>query len=143
MPSKTRFSPAGRRFRTLRDAERFDAWLHRLLVRICYRAARRNCARHTVEMNVSARVGNIHTSDSQAAFALRDELNRGFGRLSTEHRTVLVLVYYMGLSLKETADLLDVPLGTVQSRLNRAARTMRAALEADGRPTDPVAEGAR
>ena len=50
-----------------------------------------------------------------------------------DQRSVLVLRHYLGLSLAETAETLQIPLGTVQSRLNRASLAMRAALEADQR----------
>jgi RNA polymerase sigma-70 factor (ECF subfamily) len=116
----------------LRDPDRFEAWLHRVLVRTCYAAARRNRVRHLVEIEMSPSLGP-NTPDAQVDVAVRDQLNRGFARLSTEHRTVLVLVHYLGLSLAETAEMLGVPLGTVQSRLNRATGTMRAALDADER----------
>src|SRR3954451_1817776 len=118
--------------RALRDPDRFEAWLHRVLVRTCYAAARRNRVRQLVEIEMSPFTGP-NTQDAQIDVALRDQLNRGFARLSTDHRTVIVLVHYLGMSLAETAEMLDVPLGTVQSRLNRAIRVMRAALDADER----------
>ena len=83
------------------------------------------------------------TSDAQRAVAVRDQLERGFVRLSTDHRAVIVLVHYLGLSLSEAGEVLGVPLGTVQSRLSRATQNMRAALEADERPVPLTAEGVR
>ena len=74
---------------------------------------------------------------------MRDQLERGFRHLSTEQRAVLVVRHYLGLSLHETADVLGVPLGTVQSRLYRATAAMRAALEADDRLADLATETAR
>ena len=50
---------------------------------------------------------------------------------------VLVLHYYLGLTLDEGAEALGIPPGTVRSRLNRATKAMRAALDADGR-RDPI-----
>jgi RNA polymerase sigma-70 factor (ECF subfamily) len=64
----------------------------------------------------------------------RDELDRAFARLSTEQRAAIVLQYYRGLTLEEIAGILDVPVGTVRSRLHYAKRTLRAAIEADARP---------
>lgn len=128
--------------RALRDPDRFDAWLHRLLVRSCYRTAARQRARGMVE--IQAYVNDQQTvSDAQRAVAVEDQLDRGFRRLSTEHRTVLVFRHYLGLTMAETAVALGVPLGTVQSRLNRATKTMRAALEADGRTADLATEVVR
>lgn len=116
----------------LRDPACFDAWLHRLLVRACYREARRSRARRTVELQIAP--PDRSDRDSGQALAERDELERGFRRLDTEQRAVLVLHYYLGLSLEEAAEALGVPAGTVKSRLHRAIQAMRAALDADARP---------
>lgn len=119
--------------RGLRDPDRFDAWLHRILVRCCYRAARGHRVREVTEVDMAdAREPSVR--DTQADVALRDQLERGFTRLSADHRTVIVLRLYLGLSQTETADALEVPLGTVQSRLDRAIRAMRASMAADDRP---------
>jgi RNA polymerase sigma-70 factor, ECF subfamily len=61
--------------------------------------------------------------------------------LSIDHRAVVVLHTYLGLSLEEVADALGVPGGTTRSRLHYAVRAVRAALEADERP--PVREVAQ
>jgi RNA polymerase sigma-70 factor, ECF subfamily len=128
--------------RGLRDPDRFDAWIHRLLVRACYRAAKRRRTREIVELKVSSSTDPV-TLDTQHAVALRDELERGFRRLSPDQRAVLVLRHYLGLSLAESADVLGIPLGTMQSRLSRATQAMRAALQADERSTTATAEVAR
>lgn len=128
--------------RSLRDPDRFEAWLHRLLVRACYRAAKRSRQRVVVELSNSLTRDPL-TSDSQRTVALRDQLERGFQRLSSEQRAVIVLHHYLGLSLAESAEALAIPLGTMQSRLSRATQAMRAALEADERPGMGAAEVAR
>ncbi len=56
------------------------------------------------------------------------DLLRGFDRLSAEHRQVLLLVSVEGLEYREVAEILDIPLGTVMSRLSRARDTLRAAM---------------
>lgn len=118
--------------RSVRDPERFDAWLHRLLVRACHRAARQVRVRSVAEIGMAG-TPEPATRESQQDVLVRDQLERAFRRLSPEHRTILVLRHYLGLSQVETADILGVPLGTVQSRLDRATRAMRASLEADDR----------
>jgi RNA polymerase sigma-70 factor (ECF subfamily) len=65
----------------------------------------------------------------------RDQLERGFRRLSIDHRAVMVLHHYLGMTLDEVADTLGIPVGTVRSRLHHAMRGLRAALDADARPT--------
>jgi RNA polymerase sigma-70 factor (ECF subfamily) len=76
--------------RGLRDPDRFDAWLHRLLVRACYRAAKRGRQRTVVELALDSTLEPA-TPDAQRAVAVRDQLDRGFRRLSPEQRTVVVL----------------------------------------------------
>jgi RNA polymerase sigma-70 factor (ECF subfamily) len=128
--------------RGLRDPDRFDAWLHRLLVRSCYRAAKRGRQRAVIELPLDAML-EPRTPDAQRAVAVHDQLDRGFQRLSPEQRAVIVLHHYLGLSLAESAEALAIPLGTMQSRLSRATQAMRAALDADERPAVGAAEVAR
>ncbi len=128
--------------RGLRDPDRFDAWLHRLLVRACYRAAKRRRTRDAFEVTVSSTIDGI-TSDTERALALHDELERGFRRLTPDQRAVIVLYHYLGLSLAESAEALAIPLGTMQSRLSRATQAMRAAIAADDRPPALSGEVAR
>jgi RNA polymerase sigma-70 factor (ECF subfamily) len=128
--------------RGLRDPDRFDAWLRRLLVRACYRAAERHRRHAAVELNIDGAIGPTG-GDPQATVAVRDQLDRGFRRLSPEQRAVIVLHHYLGLSLVDAADTLGIPLGTMQSRLSRATQVMRAALEADDRTPALAGEGLR
>lgn len=118
---------------TLRDPALFDAWSYRLLVRACYAEGRRTRAwtpsLRLLPSDEPADEADIGSIDD------RDQLERGFRRLSLEHRAVVVLHHYLDLSLDEVAETLDVPVGTVRSRLHRAMRAMRAALEADARPS--------
>ncbi len=117
----------------LRDPARFEAWSYRLLVNACYDEGRRRRV-----WNPNLRV--LHDDDTAGPDALsqvhdRDQLERGFRRLSIDHRAVVVLHTYLGLSLDEIADTLGVRPGTIRSRLHYAVRAMRAALDADERPS--------
>ncbi len=78
--------------------------------------------------------------DAQELTAVRDQLERGFRRLTVEQRAVLVVHHYLGLPDAEAAMVLDIALGTFKSRLNRATVALRAALEADER-TPILAKG--
>lgn len=119
----------------LREAERFEAWLHRILVHACYAEARR--ARDWT-LNVRALpVEGPGTRDSTLDVVLRDTLDRGFRRLPTEQRAIFVFHHYLGLTLGEIADTLGIPLGTVKSRLHYATNALRAAIEADARTATP------
>ena len=123
---------AWRDIRGLRDPERVDAWFRRLVVRSCYRQARRERRRSIVELRVVSDLPPV-VPDHELSVADRDRLERGFARLGPDQRAVLVLTYYLGLPLNEVAETLDIPTGTVKSRLHRALAAMRAALEADDR----------
>ena len=108
---------------SLRDLERFDAWLRRLLVRACYDEARRN-RRH--RGNVTLLPHHEPTiPDSSHALADRDEMDAALMRLSTDHRAIVIHHYYLGLSLSEIADAFDIPLGTAKSRLHHARLALR------------------
>jgi RNA polymerase sigma-70 factor (ECF subfamily) len=124
----------------LRDPDRFEAWLHRLLVHACYREAGRHKRRRSIEVQVdsvampeASFAGPDRAMDLASDLAGRDQLERGFRRLDIDQRSVLVMHYYLGFSLDEAAEVLGVPPGTVRSRLHRAIALMRAALEADAR----------
>ena len=130
---------AWRDLSALRDPNRFGAWLHRLLVRACLREARRG--RRRVAIEGSLRPMRTVEPDPALDLADRDELARGFARLDPGQRTVVVLHHYLGLTLDEVADAVAVPPGTARSRLHRATRAMRAALEADARSSRTVNEG--
>ena len=117
----------------LRDGDRFDAWLHRLLVRACADQGRR--ARRLRPEISGVEVDAREPADDVARIIDRDELERAFLQLSVEHRSVMVLVHYVGLSAPEVASILGVPAGTVYSRLHYAARQMRELLPASARLT--------
>ena len=123
---------AWRDLSALREADRFEAWLHRVLVRTCHREARRERRQRTAEVR-ELPLDNTPGLDELPQVANRDELERGFRRLSVDERAIIVLHHVEGLALAEVADVMGLPLGTVKSRLHRSLQTMRAALESDAR----------
>jgi len=117
----------------LRDPARFDAWSYRLLVRACYAEARRD-RRWAPNLHLLP-ADEPMAADGMSTVVDRDQLERGFRRLSIDHRAVVVLHHYLDQPLETVAETLGVPLGTVRSRLHYAMRGLRAALDADARPT--------
>lgn len=115
----------------LRDPDRFDAWLHRLVVRSCLADARRERQR-VMDLRVLP-IDVPSATDEFRDVVDRDQLERGFRRLSAEQRAILVLRHFEGRDLGEIADPLGIPVGTASSRLHHAHRAMRAALDADAR----------
>lgn len=123
----------------LRDPDRFDAWLHRLTVNACLDAIRRR-RRRPIEIQIEPLV-LPGAADHVNRIAARDELDRGLARLSPDLRAVLVLHYYVGMSVPSLADTLGIPLGTAQSRLGRALAALRVTLGADDAQRQPAVEG--
>jgi RNA polymerase sigma-70 factor, ECF subfamily len=115
---------------TLRDVERFDGWLYRLLMRAVNDEFRR---RRRFRATMEAIQSELTVSDGASNLADRDQLERGFRRLSVDHRAIVVLHHYLGLPLTEAAAALDIPVGTAKSRYHHAMSALRAALEAEAR----------
>ncbi|CAN5694594.1 RNA polymerase sigma factor SigM [soil metagenome] len=113
---------------TLREPERFDAWLRRLVVNACYVEARS-------QRRWSARVRLIEASsvstepDVARSVAIRDGLESAFRKLTPERRAVVVLHHHLGYSLVDIASTLGIPVGTARSRLHYAVRQLRATLD--------------
>lgn len=127
------FVRAWREIPRLRDANRFDAWLRRLVVNACYDEGRRVKRRAEVSLlNANKRF----VVDSSTAMAETDRVERAFRQLPLDQRAVLVLQHYMQFSHSEIADTLGIPIGTVKSRVRYGVAAMRAALEADDRSAE-------
>ena len=127
---------AWRDLRALRDLDRFDAWLYRILVRCVYRIA--GGERREADRRRLTRSDTANPADPGRDIANRDEIDRGFRSLKAEHRAVLVAHHYLGLTDDEAAEALGVPAGTVKSRLHRATAAMRAGTDADTRRDEPL-----
>jgi len=121
----------------LRDPARFEAWSYRLLVRACYAESRKQ--RHWAPNLRLLPADESIADDDLSSVVDRDQLERGFRRLTFDHRAVVVLHHYLDLPLDRVADILGIPVGTAHSRLHHAMRGLRAALDADARPPVEVA----
>jgi RNA polymerase sigma-70 factor (ECF subfamily) len=124
---------------TLRDPDRFDAWLRRLLVRACMDEARR-LRRHRVDVELHP-IFVPSVAGHESVIADRDQVERGFIRLDPEMRAVIVLHHYLDLPLADVAVTLGIPVGTAKSRLHRGMALLRAALDADARSGLGISEG--
>ncbi|HEY8171011.1 MAG TPA: RNA polymerase sigma factor [Candidatus Limnocylindria bacterium] len=120
---------AWRRLPKLRDPDRFEAWIHRILVHACYDEFNRARSKRPTFVTV---LPNDHPGvpDTSSSVADRDELERAFRSLTVEQRAVFVLHHYVGLPLVEVADVLGIPAGTARSRLHYAIAKLRQALTA-------------
>lgn len=107
-----------RGLRGLRDPEALYGWVRAIAVREAVRVARLQARTVPAELDELPAAG-----DPQLAADVRDVLDR----LSPQHRAALVLRDLEGLDEQEVARLLDVPAGTVKSRLHRARASFRRA----------------
>jgi RNA polymerase sigma-70 factor, ECF subfamily len=120
------FAMAWRKRAGLRDPGRFDAWFGRILVNVC-RERLRQRARSRVRSLEEAPEAAIGDGTHDAA--TRDAIRGALRRLDADHRIVVVLRYWADLTIDEIAERVDVPPGTVKSRLHYALRSMRPRLE--------------
>jgi RNA polymerase sigma-70 factor (ECF subfamily) len=116
---------------SLRDPGMVEAWSYRAVVHACHDELRKQRRRAP-----TIRLLPIDGAADDPVFSVvdRDQLDRAFRALSVDHRAVIVLQYYRDLTLPDIAETLDLPIGTVRSRLHYAKRALRAAIEADERP---------
>ena len=123
----------------LREPDRFEAWLRRLLVRACFKGVRRSKRVEAVEIRLTP-ADEPAVSGNERNLDINDQLERGLARIPADQRAVVVLVYYLDLPLADAAQAMGIPLGTTKSRLNRATQALRAAIEADDRMPSGMGE---
>jgi RNA polymerase sigma-70 factor, ECF subfamily len=123
----------------LRDVAKYEAWSYRLLVHACYAEAKAKPRWAMEDVVLQANV--LRAPDAYHEVVERDALERAFQRLTLDHRAVIVLRYLLDMTPEEVADTLGIPRKTVYSRLERAVRAMRGAIEADARAIAPLPGG--
>lgn len=116
----------------LRDPDRFEGWLNRVLVRSCRDQLRRRRQGRNARVESPSATSQSH-DDLAVGVAIRDELESALTMLSVEQRTVIVLLYYLGMTHQQAAHVIGQPVGTVKSRLSRALNHLQAELAAADR----------
>ncbi len=134
------FIHAWRNLPTLRDPDRFEAWLHRLIFRACIDILRRRRSR-PIEVELSPFEAGPAVADASTTIADRELLDDALRRLDPEWRAVVVLHYYLGMPLPAVAATLGIPIGTAKSRLHRSLAAMRLTIALD--PDDPASNPLR
>jgi RNA polymerase sigma-70 factor (ECF subfamily) len=130
---------AWRDIRALREPVAWEAWSNRLTVRACYRLARRERKRSSLQRMVGPDDPAL-AFEPRSAILDRDEVERGFRTLDADQRAIMVLHFYLGLPLTEAALVLGIPSGTAKSRLHRGLTAMRTALGVDPSVGTPRAQ---
>ncbi len=111
---------------SLRDKERFEPWFDRILVNICRDRLRRKRRHQLEELHEEL---PVYSDDPFREALARAEIDRLVLVLNPDQRVLIGLRFWRDLSLQEIANLLGIPLGTVQSRLHYALQRLREASE--------------
>lgn len=118
------FVSAWRQFSRLREVDRFDAWLGRILINECRMALRHR--RRVREVPISDQPTAMPSPYPNAPDST--DFDDAFNRLSVDQRAILVLHHLHGYGVREIAVWLGIPSGTVKWRLSRARKALAAAL---------------
>ncbi len=102
----------------------FSTWLYRVAVNICYDQLRRSRRHRAQPLPDLHDPEDARSGDALASVELRPDIETALARVPEEFRYALVLSDLEGLSLQEIADVLEVPIGTVKSRVFRGRRLL-------------------
>ena len=122
---------AWKRFGALRDPSRFEAWLGRIVLNLCRDRLRTRQRGRVREAQLGAALER-NRRDEFAAVAEREAILSALATLDVDQQLVVSLRYYRDLPLEGIAELLDIPLGTVKSRLHAGLKHLRKAMERAG-----------
>ena len=125
---------AWRNIRALRDADAWDAWLYRLTLRACNRAARTSRRRDVVELHVEPDRHPVVETDLARVVSDREVLAAALEPLPYDQRVGKVLPIHLALPLPHAAAILDIPVGTAKSRLHRGLAALRTTLGVEPEP---------
>jgi RNA polymerase sigma-70 factor (ECF subfamily) len=120
---------AWRNLRSLRDPDRFDAWLHRLLIRACIDVLRRRRSR-PIEVELPP-TGPAIALDIASHVVDREIVEDALRHLDPSSRAIVVMHYFLGMPLPEASGILGIPLGTAKSRLHRSLALMRSVIASE------------
>lgn len=102
----------------------FSTWLYRVTVNTCYDHLRRASRKRTEPIPEGIEPEDQSASAELTAAELRPDIELALMDLSPEFRSAVVLVDVGGMSLEQAADTLEVPVGTIKSRVFRARRLL-------------------
>ncbi|MBS0243527.1 MAG: RNA polymerase sigma factor [Proteobacteria bacterium] len=116
------------------EGTRLDSWLFRVAQNIWFDRKRAEKTRgDRIDVDAIADLAGVDGRDVTESRLTLDEVARGIARLKPDHQVVVGLVCVDGMSYKEAADVLQLPIGTVMSRLSRARLELSEYLERSAR----------
>jgi RNA polymerase sigma-70 factor (ECF subfamily) len=119
----------------------FSTWLYRVAVNTCYDQVRRRRRHAAVPLPDSNDPIDVSADDGFTSVELRSDIEAALVALPDEFRAAVVLADVEGLSLQAVADILEVPVGTVKSRVFRGRRLLAESLGNLRGPSDtPIRE---
>ena len=121
---------AWRSWPSLRQPESFGPWFDRIVVNVCRDRMRRHRTLRMVDLEAA---GQVESADTFAAMLEGDRVASAVARLRPDYRIVIALRFWRDMSLEQVAETLDLPLGTVKSRLHYALRALGVELEGNDR----------
>ena len=137
--SQEAFLKAYRGLRTFKKDARFSSWLYQIALNVCRDRLRRRRGKSHLSLDELDEAGHdaaVLPAPSPLDLAQASDIARRVARavegLPEDQREVIVLKEYQGLMFAEIADVLDVPLSTVKTRLYRGLVQLRARLEREG-----------
>ena len=126
----------------LREVERLAGWLRRILYHLYIDEIRRN-RRRGREQDINELADNLELSAPAPDNSAMKEFVQAVNRLTAEHRQILLLVSVEELSYRQIAEELEIPLGTVMSRLARARERLRELMQSRTAEIIPLADRKR
>ena len=126
-----------RRASQLREQARLDAWLYGIMRNLWTDEVRARRVRRHDDLEAATEIVGTDGAAAADGRVMLATVRQRLGTLSTEHRAILILVCVDGLSYREAAEVLAIPIGTVMSRLARARQELHAALAGGGPAAAP------
>ena len=130
------FMKVYRAMKTFRRDAKMSSWLHQITVNTSIDSLRKKSVRHAKSSGklehvstdgnlVASGAHNLDPVQSTESAQIQNRISQALQKISPKERTVFVMCHYNGLKLKETAEILNVTIGTVKSLLFRAIRKLR------------------
>ncbi|MGM9929472.1 MAG: RNA polymerase sigma factor SigW [Bacillus sp. (in: firmicutes)] len=114
---------------------KFSTWLYRIATNLCIDRIRKKKPDYYLDAEVAGTEGlNMYSQipsnaedpiDEVESLELHDTVQREILQLPEKYRTVIVLKYIEDLSLKEIGEILDLPIGTIKTRIHRGREALR------------------